>query len=102
MRRDHDDDHLRVDLQDATQPLEPLPAGRLAGPEIHVEQHGIEIVLLEEVRNLFGTPAGHDLGKIAPQQQTSRGQDVLVVVNDQDVARVSHVQRPPELSGIVH
>ena len=47
MRCNHDNDHLRIDLQDALEPLEPLHARGLARPEIHVEQNRVKVVLTE-------------------------------------------------------
>ncbi len=100
MRRDHDDDELGVDRQHALQPVETLAAGRLAGAEIHVQQHGVEVVLGEQRRDAVGLAGGLDRGEVAPQQQPARRQDVLVVVDDQNVSGAGHGSS--RLSGIVH
>jgi len=48
----------------------------------------------EQVRDFFRSSTRKDIADITAQQQTSCGQDVLVVVNDQDVGRIGHCLKP--------
>jgi hypothetical protein len=61
----------------------------------------VESLPSHEIGNALGLPAGHYLGKAAPQQQARCRQDVVVVVNDEDGAVLAHCSAS-KLSGIVH
>jgi hypothetical protein len=79
-----------INPEDGFQPFEPLFPRRLAGSEIHVQQHNVESVPFHEIGDALGPPAGNHLGETAPQQQAGRRQDVVVVVNNEDGADVAH------------
>ena len=56
-------------------------------------QDGVEFVLCQQVGNFFRPPAGRDFVELAAQQQAPRREDVLVVIDNQDVAGFCHGTR---------
>lgn len=54
VRRDHYNDDVGIDLDNALEPSETLFAGRFPGPEVHVEQDGIEgVAPTQNITGLF-------------------------------------------------
>ena len=100
VRRDHDNDELRVDGEDPREPVESLRAARFAGPEIHVQQDGVDVVFREEFRDALRPPARQDFAELPPQQQPAGGEDVLVVIDDQDRAGFRHGGLPGARTGV--
>jgi len=82
----HYDNDLWVYLQNFLKPDLPFSAARFTRAEIHIEQHNIEVVIGEQSRYFLRVTASCDTRELAPEQQATRRQDVLVIIDDKDVA----------------
>ena len=101
MCSNHNDDRVRIAVENALQPVQSLLARRLAGPEVHIEEDDIDVVARHLFRNAFRVPARDDRAELAAEQQAPGRQNVLVVVDDKNIALCTH-GAPSQVSEIVH
>ena len=64
----------------------PGPAAVVADDEVHVQQHGLEGVVLQHILQPIGVGAGLHPLDLPRQGHAGRVQDVLIVVDDKDGA----------------
>ena len=86
----HENRQCRIDRLQMVEQLQPFVSGRRVPRVVQVEKRRVEVRLLDGRGDGGGRRDGHDLVPFVGQQKRQRGDDVRLIVGDEDARSLGH------------